>query len=86
MSPPPPTMPVPTMEIVAATYAELSEQDGEQAIDSHALVALRQQRIDDVVFWQRVRFRSRVLRAIEQRKRERHPASWATPFVSQSAD
>ena len=75
-----------TVDAVAAGYASLAEDDGDQAIDNNAQVAIRERRIDDVVFWQRVRFRARLLRAIEQRKWEHDLAPTSDPAMTQSAD
>ena len=62
------SLPASSLESMATRYAGLDEGEGEQAIDRHAVAAIRERRIDDLVFWQRVRFRVRLLRAIEQRK------------------
>jgi hypothetical protein len=62
------SLPASSLESMAARYGSLAEAEGEQAIDRHAVAAIRDWRIDDLVFWQRVRFRVRLLRAIEQRK------------------
>jgi len=61
-------MPASALESMAMRYAGLPQVDSELAIDRHALAAIRERRIDDLVFWQRVRFQARLLRAVEQRK------------------
>ena len=80
------SLPALTVDAVAAGYASLAEDDGDRAIDTNAQVAIRERRIDDVVFWQRVRFRARLLRAIEQRKREDDLARAGDPALPQSAN
>lgn len=52
------------LEALARECASLDAGACEAAIAEHAMLAIRERRIDDAVFWQRVKFRSRMLRAM----------------------
>ncbi len=50
------------LEVTARRFAAMPRQDAESAIDLQVAVAIREWRVSDATFWQRVKFRSRMIR------------------------
>jgi hypothetical protein len=52
------------LEELAASFALRDRQESEELIESFCCEAIRQWRLKDATFWQRVKFRARMLRAM----------------------
>lgn len=52
----------PALEGIARRYAAMPRTDAEALIDQQVALAVKEWRIADATFWQRVRFRSRMMR------------------------
>lgn len=66
--PPPRTAMTPDLEAAAARYAALARGDAEALIDDLIAAAVREWRVADATFWQRVKFRSRMIRTVRIHK------------------
>lgn len=55
-----------TVDALAPRFARLGAQAAEMLIDSYVDEAIAQWRVEDATFWQRVKFRARMLRAAGQ--------------------
>lgn len=51
------------LEAAASTFAQRGVEEAEMAIAALAADAIRHWRLDEATFWQRVKFRARMLRA-----------------------
>jgi len=61
------------LEEFAAAYAADPLASSEEALDSLTSEAIGEWRMQDATFWQRVKFRARMIRATEEgRKRRQH--------------
>ena len=65
---PPPTLP-PGIEVAARRFAAKSRDEAELVIDAHVATAVREWRVADATFWQRVKFRSRMIRTATAHQR-----------------
>lgn len=63
----PPVQP-PTLEATARRFAAMDRDEAETMIDAQATSAIREWRIADATYWQRVKFRSRMLRTATARR------------------
>ena len=52
------------LEELAASFALRDREESEELIESFCCEAIRQWRLKDATFWQRVKFRARLLRAM----------------------
>lgn len=57
-----PPSPPPGLEPVAQRFAAIEREEAEAAIDAQVATAIREWRLSDATFWQRVKFRSRMIR------------------------
>ena len=64
MRTPPEADQVAALEELAASFALRDRQESEELIESFCCEAIRQWRLKDATFWQRVKFRARMLRAM----------------------
>jgi len=51
-----------TIEAMAQRFAAMERDEAELAIDTQVATAIREWRISDATFWQRIKFRSRMIR------------------------
>jgi len=51
------------LDEMAAHYAGISAVAAEAMIEAHVAIAITEWRVDDATFWQRVKYRARMLRA-----------------------
>ncbi len=58
------------LERLARQFAALPRDDAEAAIDLQVGTAIRQWRVSDATFWQRVKFRSRMIRTVAERRHD----------------
>ncbi|GAA0658516.1 hypothetical protein FHT00_002108 [Sphingomonas insulae] len=63
-SPAHPTAALPNLEPLARRFAAMTQDDAEAAIDIQVANAIREWRISDATFWQRIKFRSRMIRTV----------------------
>ena len=68
---------LPSLEALARRYAALPRVDAETLIDAQVSTAIREWRVTDATFWQRVKFRSRMIRTAAPR---------STAFAQDSTD
>ncbi|MEN2789093.1 hypothetical protein ABC974_05605 [Sphingomonas oligophenolica] len=59
------------LEEIAAAYAREPLVPSEEELDSLTSEAIGEWRLQDATFWQRVKFRARMIRAVEQGKKRR---------------
>jgi hypothetical protein len=59
------------LEEIAIAYAAEPLVDSEEELDSLTNEAIGEWRLQDATFWQRVKFRARMIRAVEQGKKRR---------------
>jgi len=59
------------LEEVATAYAAEPLASSEEELDSLTSEAIGELRLQDATFWQRVKFRSRMIRAVEQGRQRR---------------
>lgn len=64
MSPASPTASLPNLEPLARRFAAMAQDEAEAAIDIQVADAIREWRISDATFWQRIKFRSRMIRTV----------------------
>lgn len=57
------------LEADAQRYALMERQEAERLIDAEVTVAIRAWRVADATFWQRVRYRSRMIRVTDAHRR-----------------
>ncbi len=60
----------PMLEGVARRYAAVERAEAETLIDQQVAAAIREWRVADATFWQRVKFRSRMIRAATALRRD----------------
>jgi hypothetical protein len=51
------------LELVSRAYARENQASSDALLDSHTDAAIRAFKLQDATFWQRVKFRSRMIRA-----------------------
>jgi hypothetical protein len=61
-SPAVPPAPPLDLEVIARRFAAMERDAAEIMIDAQVATAIREWRISDATFWQRIRFRSRMIR------------------------
>ncbi|MBI0475856.1 hypothetical protein D9601_10880 [Sphingomonas sp. MA1305] len=54
---------LPPLETLALRFAQMPREDAEALIDGYAAAAVGRWQLADATYWQRVKFRSRLLRA-----------------------
>ncbi|MCU6454240.1 hypothetical protein LPN01_09130 [Sphingomonas sp. A2-49] len=55
------------LEAAARRFAAMDRLEADAAIDAHVATAIREWRVADATLWQRVRFRSRMIRSTDGR-------------------
>lgn len=55
------------LEAAAVRFAAMDRLEADAVIDAHVAVAIREWRIADATLWQRVKFRSRMVRSTDGR-------------------